>query len=185
MKTKENPVKILTRSAVIAALVYIVTMIHIPIGAGGYGHVGDAVIYLGVLLLPLPYAVGAAGIGAMLCDLTLGYTVYVLPTFIIKCLLVLSAAGLRRFSKKGLTQDILIALSGVVTVVGYYIAEVIILLVSGSAAGAAFTGAAVNTLPLNCLQALASAVVFVIAGGILRTTSYFKRIDTLNTDKNN
>ena len=176
MKTKESAVKTLTRSAVLAAMIYVVTMIHIPIGMGGYGHVGDAIIYLAVLLLPLPYAMGAAGIGAMLADLTLGYAVYMLPSLIIKMVLALTAAGLRRLSKNGLHQDILMSLSGIVTVAGYYIAEVIILITGGSGLGAAFATAAADTLPLNCLQALASAVVFVIAGGLLRSTSYFKRL---------
>ena len=39
-------VKKISFTALFAAMVFGLTMLHIPIGAGGYIHVGDAMIYL-------------------------------------------------------------------------------------------------------------------------------------------
>ena len=44
-------VKKISFTALFAAMVFGLTMLHIPIGAGGYIHVGDAMIYLSGLLL--------------------------------------------------------------------------------------------------------------------------------------
>ena len=44
-------VKKISFTALFAAMVFGLTMLHIPIGAGGYIHVGDSMIYLSGLLL--------------------------------------------------------------------------------------------------------------------------------------
>ena len=54
-------VKKISFTALFAAMVFGLTMLHIPIGAGGYIHVGDAMIYLSGLLLG-PWAFLAASI---------------------------------------------------------------------------------------------------------------------------
>ena len=65
---------LLVISALFAAAIAVMTayLLHIPIPTGGYIHVGDALIYLAACLLPAPYAVGAAMVGAGLaaCLLT-------------------------------------------------------------------------------------------------------------------
>ena len=55
---------------------------------GGYIHLGDALIYLAACLLPAPYAVGAAMVGAGLADL-LTAPLWVVPTLLIKALVAL------------------------------------------------------------------------------------------------
>lgn len=64
-------VKKISFTALFAAMVFGLTMLHIPIGAGGYIHVGDAMIYLSGLLLG-PWAFLAASIGAAFSDLASG-----------------------------------------------------------------------------------------------------------------
>ena len=64
-------VKKISFTALFAAMVFGLTMLHIPIGAGGYIHVGDAMIYLSGLLLG-PWAFLAASIGAVFSDLASG-----------------------------------------------------------------------------------------------------------------
>ena len=63
-------------------------LLHIPIPTGGYIHLGDALIYLAACLLPAPYAVGAAMVGAGLADL-LTAPLWVVPTLLIKALVAL------------------------------------------------------------------------------------------------
>lgn len=81
----------LVTAALFAAAITVMTayMLHIPIpGTGGYIHLGDTLIYLAACLLPVPYAAAAAAIGAGLADL-LTAPVWVLPTLVIKAVLVL------------------------------------------------------------------------------------------------
>ncbi|MCI9156025.1 MAG: TIGR04002 family protein [Lawsonibacter sp.] len=87
---RKDNVHLLTLTAIFAAAITIMTayILHIPIPTGGYIHLGDALIYLAACLLPLPYAVGAAAIGAGLADL-LTAPVWVLPTLVIKAMVVL------------------------------------------------------------------------------------------------
>ena len=143
-------------AALFAALTYVITQLSMPIGSFGYIHVGDSMIYLAVSLLPLPYALPVAAIGAAFADLTLGYATYVIPTLLVKSALVLCAKGLSQLSKKPLVKDLLICLSGVITVVGYYIADVVLLLISDSEfsviAAMLSDGQATNTM--NDLPAL-------------------------------
>ena len=77
-------------AALFAAAITVMTawFLHIPIPTGGYIHVGDALIYLAACLLPAPYAVAAAAVGAGLADL-LTAPVWVVPTLVIKALVVL------------------------------------------------------------------------------------------------
>ena len=54
----------------LAAMVGVATtFLHVPIVGGGYVHMGDTVIYLAAALLPTPYAMAAAAVGAGLADL--------------------------------------------------------------------------------------------------------------------
>ena len=63
-----SKVKALAISALLAAIICITTTsFHIPVGVnGGYVHVGDAFIYMAASILPLPYAMMASAIGALL-----------------------------------------------------------------------------------------------------------------------
>ncbi len=87
---QKDKVHLLTITALFAAAITVMTayMLHIPIPTGGYIHLGDALIYLAACLLPLPYAAGAAAIGAGLADL-LTAPMWVLPTLVIKAIIAL------------------------------------------------------------------------------------------------
>lgn len=158
---KRKPLINLVFSALMAALVLVVTRLSMPIGSFGYIHMGDAMIYLAVLILPLPYALPAAAIGAGLADLTSGYAIYIIPTVLIKSAMVLAAKGLIKLSKKPIVQDVLICATGVITMVGYYIADVVLALISGSNAAAAFV-APLQAIPMNGIQAVTSAALYLL-----------------------
>lgn len=70
-----------------AAMIFGLTMLHVPIGAGGYIHVGDAVIYVTAMLMGGPWAFISAAIGAACADIVSGFAVYAVPSAIIKILI--------------------------------------------------------------------------------------------------
>jgi uncharacterized membrane protein len=88
-KNKTN-IKTICFTALMAALVFVFTFtFKIPIGAQGYTHLGDAVIFLSVWLIGSKRACFSAGLGAALADFALGYTIWIVPTFIVKFLTVI------------------------------------------------------------------------------------------------
>lgn len=84
MQTKD-----LTKMAMLAALVCLLTfIIKIPVPAtGGYTHLGDCMIFIGVLLLGWRKGALAAALGAAMADLLSGAAIWIIPTFIIKGLM--------------------------------------------------------------------------------------------------
>ena len=87
-QSKKVNVRYITFTAVMAALVFVFTFtFKIPLGTG-YTHLGDMMIFLAAWLLGGKKAAPAAGLGACLADLALGYAAWMAPTFIIKFLAV-------------------------------------------------------------------------------------------------
>ena len=84
---ESKKLRLLCLAALFAGAIAVTTayLLHIPIPTGGYIHLGDALIYLAACLLPAPYAVGAAMVGAGLADL-LTAPLWVVPTLLIKAL---------------------------------------------------------------------------------------------------
>ncbi len=140
-----------------AALVCVLTMLHIPTNNGGYIHVGDSLIYLSSMLLPFPCGMIAGGIGGGLSDLLSGSPEYVIPTFVIKVLNSLVIYIIAKRSQKIINVRSVIAavLSGLITIFGYYFTAVI--LWGGFKAQLA-------TIPGNIFQAVGSAVIFIVLG---------------------
>lgn len=76
--------KDLTKTGILAALIFLATyMIKIP-SINGYTHLGDCMILISVLVLGWKKGAVAGGIGASLADLLGGYMQWILPTFFIK-----------------------------------------------------------------------------------------------------
>jgi uncharacterized repeat protein (TIGR04002 family) len=138
--------------------------IRIP-SHNGYIHIGDAIIYLMAGLIPTPLAAIGAAIGGALADTLGGYTLYIVPTFVIKMLIVLP------FNSKGnriLTRRNLFALpvAAAITMVGYYFAEAVLVALSSSDGFAALLSpvpwtTALYCIPANIIQAVGSTVFFV------------------------
>lgn len=139
-------------TAMFAAMIFGLTMLHIPVGAGGYIHVGDSIIYIVSLLMGGPWAFLAAAIGAALADIVSGFAVYAIPSLIIKVLVAVPFVAVSKKCQKLLSfkTAMFAVLSGVITVLGYYIAELIL-----------YGRGAVADIPANIIQAVGSAVVFV------------------------
>ncbi len=119
----------LTRAAIMTALVFIATRFtQFPVGPLGYVHAGDALVLLCAFIPGGSIGVCAAGFGSMLADLTSGYTIYALPTLLIKaamCACVLPAAKQR----KPLSVRVFIHMiaGGGVMMLGYFIFDYFIM----------------------------------------------------------
>jgi uncharacterized membrane protein len=88
-QTSSQLTKKMVYTALMTALVFISTyVIQIPVPfTGGYIHAGDSMVFLAGLLLGPLYGAFAAGAGSALADLLGGYTLWILPTLIIKALM--------------------------------------------------------------------------------------------------
>ncbi len=159
-------VKYITQGALFAALVFAATLTGAmaPIGSGAYIHIGDAFIYLSALFLPTPFAIGAAVIGASFADLVLGSAMYVPATMVTKAVVVIAIRIVLKFTQKPLMQDVFISLCGAFNIIGYFVAECFMFSFAAALSGTMF----------NALQALASAVVFMIISAPAR--KIYKRL---------
>lgn len=140
-------------AAMFAAMIFGMTMLHVPIGAGGYIHVGDAVIYVTAMLMGGPWAFISAAIGAACADIVSGFAVYAVPSAIIKILIAVPFVLISKKQSKLLSvrSAIFTIISGVITVLGYFAADLIL-----------YREGAIADLPANIIQAAGSAVVFIV-----------------------
>ena len=131
----------------------LLTLLSIPLPSGyGYVNLGDGGVFLCAALLPGGLGALAAGVGAALADLILGWAMYAPVTLLIKGLTALLAGlALRRAKKAGLPLSLLCCL---LVPLGYFLYETILLTAPV---------AAVNVLP-NALQAAIGAALGTLVG---------------------
>ena len=150
--------KLITICAFFAAMTYVMTaFIHIP-SAKGYIHIGDSMVFTAASLLPTPYAMASAAVGAALSDALSGYWIWVPATLVIKAL---TAAAFTSKKQKILCRRNILALlvALLLCVVGY-----------GLYGGAVIYGslkAGFIDAPGNILQTGASALVYISLGAAM------------------
>ena len=146
---KKTPIQSVALGGMLAALVWLFTFaVQIPIPAtGGYVNGGDGIILLSGMLLG-PFAWLPAGIGAALADLLSGYTLYVVPTFLIKGLMGFAAGRFARRGRPLFNTCLFIAVEAIM-VGGYFAFE-------GFALGWA---AALAGISMNAVQGAAGVVI--------------------------
>ena len=116
-------IRLLTATALLAALTFCATLfLKIPF-LNGYIHLGDSFVLLaGWLLSPL-YATLAAGLGSALADLAAGYPIYIPATFVIKAAMACLAAILCRKKTTPVRRILTAFLAEAVMVLGYFLYE--------------------------------------------------------------
>lgn len=165
-------------AAMFAAIITVLTAyFQIKTGVNdGYLHFGDSMIYLAACLLPVPYAMCAASIGAGLADILTGAAVWAPATVIIKALNVVPFALMLKYLRKKGTEKtniitketvIMSVVSGIITIVGYFIAEGLMF---------GFTVAAASSILRGLVQPVGSAIVFYGAGLALDKAKFKKLI---------
>lgn len=150
-----NRVRTLTLAGMLAALIFVATsFFKLPVSlTQGYIHLGDGFILLGAALLGSP-AIIAAALGSALADLLGGYTVYILPTFLIKGAVAVLAVWAMNGRRSAVLRLAGLLLSETVMVLGYFLVEWLVL---GYGLAAA-TGA---LLP-NVMQGISGVVIALV-----------------------
>jgi len=142
-------------AALFAALVTLsIVIFRIPVGPGIL-HFGDAVIYLAACLLPKPFALAAASIGGGMANIVTGTSIWAPATIVIKPLIAVW------FTPKGkciCARNIAaLFIAAVVTVVGYYAYDALVVAGNWAAPLARVWG--------NAVQSAGSAVIFLLIAG--------------------
>lgn len=172
MKTnREKTTKIILTGLMMAMIVVATMLIVIPSPfTGGYIHLGDAIIFLSVLILGWRYGAIAAGVGSALADLLVGYAVWAPWTLFIKGIMaaVMGLFILKAMHKQGKSilglpvyQLIGMILAGCFMVAGYYVAEGVIY---GNFI------AAIMGIPFNIVQFSVGTVIATILAAALYKT---------------
>ena len=164
---KNNKLIKMVYAAMFAAMIFVLTrFIQIPV-ASGYVHFGDALIYIVASTVGGPWALVAASLGAAIADLTSGFAIYAPATIIVKALIALPFVVVNKKSEKILTPltALFTILSGAITVGGYFVADLII-----------DKAYAVVDIPGNVVQAVGSAVIFIILAAAFDAAKLKKRL---------
>ncbi len=171
MTNREQTTKIILTGLMMAMVVVATMMIAIPTPfTSGYIHLGDAMIFLSVLILGWRYGAVAAGAGSALADILLGYMIWAPWTLVIKGAMgvVMGLFLLRAMKKPGryllgvpVYQLIGMVLAGCFMAVGYCIAG---WLIYGNFI------AAVLGIPLNILQfSIGMVLATILAAALYKT----------------
>lgn len=156
----ETP-KITTGNLVLSSLMICLVLLgtvlfRIPIPmTQGYVHLGDAMIYVGVILLGKKQGAVTAALGSALGDVLGGYAFWAPWTFVIKFAMAYTAGSLIFRSSKTTLKAAAMTAGGIVMCAGYLVAERIMY---GS-----WTPAAVS-LPWNIGQFAVGEAVAIAAG---------------------
>ncbi|MDD6021232.1 MAG: TIGR04002 family protein [Acutalibacteraceae bacterium] len=149
-------------SALFAAICTVfVYFVHIPNPIGGYVHFADMFVFLAASILPLPYAALSGAVGFALADLVSGYPQYMLPSAIIRVLIVLAFTNKK---EKILCKRNYIALpiAVAITVGGYAVTKYILYRLMQHAVVEVAFGAALSSIPGNLVQSIVSSVLYVL-----------------------
>ena len=162
----DNRIQMTVMTGLFMCLILVATsLFKMPIPfTGGYVHLGDAMVFLGVLVLGKKNGAIAAGVGSALGDLLGGFAVWAPFTFVIKFLMAiimgafveaLEKRGAKTYGTHGFTaiEVIGMILAGIEMCGGYVVAERVLY---GSWA-VAFLG-----IPWNIGQFVVGAIVCVV-----------------------
>ncbi len=118
----------LTLGAMLAALIFVATsFFKLPVSiTQGYIHLGDGFILLGAALLGNT-AIIAAALGSALADLLGGYTMYILPTFLIKGAVAVVAVAALAGEHPLWVRIAGMVMAEAVMVLGYFLIEWLVL----------------------------------------------------------
>ena len=167
----DKTTKIILAGLMMAMIVVATMLLVIPSPfTTGYIHLGDAMIFLSVLVLGWRYGAIAAGVGSALADLLVGYAAWAPWTLVIKGIMgaVMGLFIMKAMQKPGrsilgvpLYQLVGMILAGFEMVAGYYIAEGVIY---GN-----FISAALG-IPWNIVQfSVGTVIAMILAAALYKT----------------
>lgn len=164
-------IKDITKTALMAALIFLATFVlKIPL-LFGYTHLGDCMIFIAVIILGSKKGAFAGGVGAALADLAGGYPQWILPTFVIKFAMAFTMGIfveklMPRFKYNYIVGSVA---GGAVQVVGYTAVQFFYY---------GWANALVNIPPL-LLQTAAGIVIAAIFVAILRASGILEKVKAM------
>ena len=169
---QHEKVRLLTGTAMLAAMICVATMfIQVPTVIG-YANLGDGFILLGAFLLGPVYGAVAGGIGSMMADILSGYAVYAPGTLIIKGGIAVIAALLWKAlsgKKEHFWQKVVaMVVAEAWMVFGYWLYEALIM---NQAV------AALSTIPSNAAQGVVGVVLCVVLYLVLKKLPIWKKVN--------
>ncbi len=171
---KSNKTFKLVLAAVFCALVFTMTWIAIPAPTIGNINLGDCMVIISTCLLGNYYAIFVGAIGASLCDMTSGYTMYVPGTFVIKALMAIVILVMRKYifkSNKSVSLIIPAICAEVIMVAGYFVYEAFVL---GYGLGA------IANAPFNLIQGVINLIAAILLFAMLKKAGLVKMITEHN-----
>lgn len=167
MSTKQNNIRKLVFSALLAALTCICTMvIQIPVPAtGGYINLGDSIVLLCAWYVGGVYGVAAAGIGSMMADIFSGYAIYAPATFVIKALMALAAYLIFRKLHSHRGQYLGALAAALILLVGYFTYEAVFL---------GYGIAAAAAIPANLIQGFTGCTCGAVLSLVMERNAFLR-----------
>lgn len=154
-------------AAMFTAIIFVLTrFVSVPV-ASGYVHFGDALVYIAASVMGGPWAFFAAAVGEAFADIAYGMAYYAPATLIVKALIAVPFVLTYKKSEKILTPvtATMTIVSGLITVGGYYISDLII-----------DKSYAIVNIFGNVIQAAGSAVIFIILGAAFDAAGLKKKL---------
>ena len=164
-------VKEITKTAAMAAIVFILTYtFKIPF-PNGYTHLGDCAILIGVIVLGRKKGAGAGGIGAAMADLISGYAQWIIPTLIIKFLMatVMGIIMEKAMPESKINFLVGAVVGGLVQIVGYTAVKIVYY---------GFAQAMVMT-PGLLIQTAVGIVITLVFVSVLRASGILERVKAI------
>ena len=163
---KKTDVKKLVTASMLAAMICVATMMHIPIPVSGYVNLGDAFVLLAGFILGPVYGALAAAIGSCITDLIL-FPSYAPATFVIKFLVAFCAAVIYKKNKSTIMCIVASIIGEVIMVLGYFAYEALFLGLGIGASGA---------IPFNVLQGVAGVIVAFVLMKVFTKTKLLSKL---------
>jgi len=163
--------KDITKTGLMAALIFLATYVFkIPLPLG-YTHLGDCMIFIAVLIIGGKKGAFAGGLGAAIADLAGGYAQWILPTFIIKFIMAFTMGIfveklMPKFKYNYIAGS---AVGGILEVIGY------------ASVGIFYYGygPAMAEVPFNILQAGIGVVIAAVFAGILNASGILEKVKAM------
>lgn len=172
----KKQLRILILAALFIALTYVFTLINVNLlpfspGGGGLTHLGNIPVFIAAMLFGKKMGAVVGGVGMGLFDLLSPYIIWTPFTFVIN-LVMGFVIGLIVYKRKDIKWGLIaVGLAMAIKVVGYYIAELIIIGMTSGVATEGMWAIPIASIPANVLQVAVAAVVVLPIIGRLRVVA--------------
>ena len=165
--------KRITKIAMMAAIIFVCTYtFKVPIAiTGGYTHLGDCAIFVGVMILGRKDGTVAAAVGAALSDLLGGFLIWVIPTVVIKGIMafVMGTVVEKVLPEKKGNWLLGAILGGILQIIGYQLVKIVLI----------SPAAALATIPTITAQTVAGIVIGAVVITVLQSSRVLERLQRM------